>query len=103
MQTIGASELNDFTVASRMMATVSEKPVCYRVCQLMWSSRDENGAYQRRPDLVADRLLVELIRVLRKIIEQGHSDSTVRIGIELDDGTENGSLVLGGVDVLSKS
>lgn len=67
----------DFTVASRMTATVSMNPVCYRGTSTLARKSLIPSAHQVRPDLVDNSLLVKLVCVFWQVVQQGHTGTPI--------------------------
>ena len=81
----------DFTVASRMTATVSPKPVCCALALslIYYEARTIENPHKVRPYLVADCLLVELVRIFREMVEQRHPHASIGAGEQLDQVYQN--------------
>jgi hypothetical protein len=59
------------------------------------SNVSTNFSYQVRPNLVNDRLLIELLRISRQMFQQSHTCAAIRAGIQLHKRRDNDGRVLG--------
>jgi hypothetical protein len=78
----------DLTVASRMMATVSENPVCCSG-RLVYQELTKAFANQMWPNLLDNSFLVQLFREFRQVVEKSHTGSAIGAGKQLDQGSKD--------------
>lgn len=77
-ESLGTTVRTAFTVCSLTTGATSENPVTYEGQNKLEDSLD--AAYHLRKDFIADKFLWEMIDHQRQIVQEAHTNASVRVG-----------------------